>query len=184
MWPQYGELFAEWEERIITRMVRAFEEENSWMRFPEREDLLEECFIHWWSVRDQFTSERGASIETYMRSVVKKFLADVRKKEWAMSRRGSHFNRSLDEPAPDSKLPLRDTIPDVKGIEEVERRLDIERAIDKLSPSRQRIWRLKASGYSLREIERKVGVPKSTIHEELREIISIFADEGLAEYLQ
>ncbi len=180
----YGELFAEWEKGIITGMVRDFEEKNSWMRYPGHEALVQECFAQWGLVRDQFNPARGASIKTYMRSVIKNRLENIREEQSAEKRMGDHLTLALDEPVSDSGLFRKDIIPDVRGLEVDKLRLELAIAISKLSPFRQRICLLAGHEYSLREIERKLGVPKSTIHEELQEIRRIFANEGLDEYLR
>lgn len=179
----YGELFTEWEKGIIAGIVRDFEEENSWMRFPGHEALLQECAIRWLSARDRFNPERGTSIKAYMRAVVKKRLADIRKGQSAEKRMGNHLAESLDEPVSDSGLFLKDIIPDVRGLKADKLRLELAIVISKLSPSRQKICWLAGHQYSLREIEKKLGIPKSVIHEELQEIRRIFRNEGLDEYL-
>lgn len=180
----YGELFAKWEKSIITGIVRYFEEENPWMRYPGHEALLQECFIRWLSARDRFNPERGTSIKAYMRSVVRKRLADIRKEQLAEKRIANHVADSLDEPVSDSGLFLKDIIPDVRGLKADKLRLELVIVIGKLSPFRQRICLFAGHGYSLREIEKKIGIPKSIIHEELQEIRKVFTNEGLDEYLQ
>ena len=179
----YGELFAKWEKSIITGIVRYFEEENPWMRYPGHEALLQECFIRWLSARDRFNPERGTSIKAYMRAVGKKRLADIRKEQLADKRIGNHLADSLDEPVSASVIFLKDIIPDVRRLKADKLRLELAIAVSKLTTFRQRICLLAGHGYSLREIEKRLGLPKSISHEELQEIRRIFRNEGLDEYL-
>jgi len=114
---------------------------------------------------------------------VKKRLADIRKEQSAEKRIGNHLAHSLDEPVSDSGLFLKDIIPDVRRLKADRLRLELAIAISKLSPFRQRICLLAGHGYSLREIEKRLGIPRSIIHEELQEIRRVFLNEGLDEYL-
>ena len=180
----YGDLFEEWELTIVRGMVAEFEENNPWLTYPGHEALLQECFDHWYWTRSQYNPEKGASIKTYMHRVVWRKLNGIRRKEWAEKRRANHLAESLDEPMSDSGLSLKDIIPDVRGLKADKLRSELARVISKLSPFRQKVCLLARDGYSLREIEKKLGISKTRIHEELQEIRRIFRNEGLDEYLQ
>lgn len=181
---RYGDLFEDWEVTIVRGMVAEFEENNPWLRYPEHEDLLQECFSHWYFMRSQFNPEKGASIKTYMRRVVSRRLNDIRKIQWAKKRRGDNFTVSLDMPISDSGASLRDVIPDDKTPEDDDLRRDVERVVSKLSPFQQQICRLLRHGYSVREAGRKLGKSKSIIHEEKIKLRQVFTNEGLDDYLR
>lgn len=180
----YGNLFADWETAIVRGMVAEFEAHNPWLKYPGHEALLQECFSHWFFVRNQFSPEKGTSIKTYMRRVIRNRLNDIRKEQWAEKRRGDNFAISLDRPISDSGTCLRDVIPDVRGAEADDLRRDVERVVNRLNPFQQRICQLLRHGYSVRDAEKVLGKSKSTVYEEISKLRKVFANEGLDEYLR
>ena len=95
--PDYGDLFEEWETVLAKKVVSQFQARYPWLRYPERDDLLQECLIHWCLVRDTFKSSKEAPISTYMRIVIRRRLDNILEEQLADKRKLGHFAISLEE---------------------------------------------------------------------------------------
>ena len=153
----------------------------------ELEDLLQECLFHWWSQRPRYTQSRGASIETFLRRVVKAKLIDLERRVLAQKRGQGRSPASLDqslaedEPEGDT---LGDTIADPANTEwEALHQVSLEAARSRLSPRQQEIIAGLTEEHTVSQISKRLGVPRGTLYDELKRIQGIFRDEGLIPYL-
>lgn len=106
----YGDLFEEWEVTAVRNAVVDFVARYPWLRFPDFDDLLQECLTQWFFTRDRFEQGRGASIKTYMSKVVSLRLKEILRKQMSYKRRLNHQARSLDEPVGEFGETLADNI--------------------------------------------------------------------------
>jgi len=182
---EYGDLFEEWETVLARKLVSQFQAKYPWLRYPERDDLLQECFSHWCLKRDKFTPSKGASISTYMSIVIRNRLDNILEEQLAEKRKLGHFAISLDETTTDAETCLKDILPDNRTsvADDASLRADVERLMGKLSPLQKTICLLLSRGHSGREIANVLGKSKSSIYEEIKGLGNIFANEGIDEYL-
>ncbi len=155
------------------------------------DDLVQDVILHWWEQRRRYSSERGASPQTFMRRVVEKKLLDISRRERAGKRRGERYAASLSEElGPDDGTTLEDMVPDDspgtelgRAAEETELRLQVQRVFKLLSVRQQELALELSRGMKIAEISRQLNVPRSTLYDELARIQEMFRNEGLEEFL-
>ena len=69
--------FEAWELDLVSAIVAAFLLEQDVFTRYDRQDLIDECLLHWWSTRRAYRADRGAAPQTYMRHVVRNKLRDL-----------------------------------------------------------------------------------------------------------
>src|SRR5688572_24379573 len=85
-----------WEVDLAKVLVAVFLHEQDVFTQGDRDDLVNECLLHWWRVRDRYRTEGGASLSTYMRRVLRNKLSDLLEAETAKKRGGFQKPDSLD----------------------------------------------------------------------------------------
>ena len=189
----YGRLFERWEialaETLVSRSIR----KHSCFTEDDFEDLKQECLIHWFYARQRHDPKRHASMRTFMARVIHNKLRDIVESRQAIKRKADYVAVSLDAPLGDAEdsHTLHDEISeeDVEGAHrdrwlEIDRRIDLSRALEKLSPKQQELCQLLAEGYEVKEISKRLRVHRSTIYEEKKRIRAIFTKAGLEDYLE
>ncbi len=171
---------------IINHVVRDFLTTRKSNPELELEDLTQECVIHWWTQRPKYDAERGASIETFLRRVVNSKLLDLERGLKAQKRGGGRIEFSLDHPLfedePDSET-LADTFADpVDTARESVEKVSLEVARSRLSPRQKQIIAGLIEGRAKSQISQSLGVPRTTLYDDLKRIRQIFRDEGLAPF--
>ncbi len=181
--------FEEWEFRIASLTVRDFLEANPSF-LPDREDLLQECLIHWWTKRRTYSTERGASPTTFMRKVIRAKLADIRRRASATKRGGYTEPLSLDAaPDPEGRSladQIADEAPGGDPEEAAWRALlkpNIECVLPLLTARQRRVAQELGSGLTIAEISRSFGLSRSTLYDEIQRIRKVFRDQGLEEFV-
>jgi len=91
-----GEL-SEWEVTLARRLVEDFLATRRPFRDLDADDLLQECLARWWLKRRHYSEDRGASLATFMRRVLKARLVDIDRRERA-TKRGGTPSRCLSMP--------------------------------------------------------------------------------------
>ena len=153
----------------------------------ELEDLAQECLVHWWTQRPRYTQSRGASMETFLRRVVKAKLIDLERVAKAQKRGQGRSPASLDQPLAGDE-PEGDTLGDTIADEadtawDASYRVSLEAALGRLSPRQREIIAGLAEGYPMSQISQRLGVPRATLYDQLNRIRQIFRDEGLGQFL-
>jgi len=190
----YRGLFQPWELAIATKLVRDFRATSHALQHDEIDDLLQEVLLHWYHARASHDPAGKASIRTYMARVVRNKLIDlVRERE-----SDKEIVNSLTVPtefAPEGE-PRRDTeeaevdLPepdDTREHRDAEQslHLDLERALTHLTPRQRELCRLLLEQeLTMVEASQRLGVPRSTLYEDLKHIRAIFTALGLAMYLR
>lgn len=185
---------AAWEIALAERVVQDFLATRRPFRPLTFEDLQQECLAHWWLKRRHYSEGRGASLATFMRRVLKAKLSDIERQQRAAKRGGYTEPLSLDAPlSSDEPNPatLGDLIRDgnqERSPEQVaERRVlrdRIEHAYQLLTSRQRQLVQGLASGASMSDLSRQLGIPRATLHDERRRIEKVFRDEGLEEFLR
>ena len=185
----YKGLFGDEEVAVAKHLVKEFRETRSCLRRDDAEDLLQECLIHWLSIRDGYDPARGASHNTFMGRVVRNKLRDFIREREADKRKLTYTAVSLSQPSADdedsaiSEVKLADERP--SGYSQVSLRMDLTEALRKLTPKQRKLCHLlKDDGLNIKEVSQCLDTPRSTIYDELKRIRKIFLKEGLDEYLE
>jgi RNA polymerase sigma factor (sigma-70 family) len=180
----YGDLFADWEMAIAKSLVRKFQEDYTWLKGLEFDDLLQECLFHWYLHRSSYREEKGASIKTYMAKILKNKLQLILREQQADKRKAIHEAKSLDEPVGDDETTLADLIADEKLLAGDAIRLDVEAVLLTMTPLQQEVCKLLAQEYPVKRVAELLGKPRSTIRDEIQRIRDIFSRKGLKDYWQ
>ena len=179
---QYGDLFEEWELAVARNSVAHFKAKYPWLCFPDFDDLLQECLTHWYFTRGSFQQGKGASIKTYMSKVVKIRLQAILREQISYKRRFNHLARSLDEPLSESVETLADLVPDDRESANVALQIDVQSALQELTPLQQSICRLLSEGYPVKRIAEIIGRPRTTVRDHIKRIKEVFIKRGLKNY--
>jgi RNA polymerase sigma factor (sigma-70 family) len=179
----YGDLFTDWEIAIAKSLVRKFQESYPWIKGLDFDDLLQECLFHWYLHRGSYQEGKGASIKTYMATVLKNQLQLILREQQADKRRAIHEAISLEEPVGEGETTLADLIADQSPADD-SIRLDVEAIVRTLTPLQREVCNLLAQEYSVKRVAELLGKPRSTIRDEIKRIREIFSQRGLKDYWQ
>ena len=178
----YGDLFTDWEIAIAKSLVRKFQESYTWLKGFDFEDLLQECLFHWYLHRASYQEGKGASIKTYMATVLKNQLQLILREQQADKRKTIHEAISLDERVGDSETPLADLITDNQSAADDSLRLDVEAIVRTLTPLQREVCQLLAQEFSVKKLAELLRKPRSTVRDEIKRIRNIFSQKGLKDY--
>lgn len=191
----YKGLFEGWELGVARKLISEFRLRWRSLAHDEFDDLMQECLVHWISVRGEFDPLREATRTAFMARVLRNKLMDLVRERESDKRKANYESISLDEPLGDEgdSSSLLDTV-DETQIQEKENpgrvpgdevRLDLVRAVERLTPHQQRLCRLLGDeGLTVQEASRRLGIPRATIYDELKRIRKVFAALGLEDYLK
>jgi RNA polymerase sigma-70 factor (ECF subfamily) len=182
--------FEPWEEQTARAAVRSFNTTHAGgIRGWDEDDLVQECLLQWWLRRDRYDSAMGASRRTFMNRVCENRLFDLVREAGADKRGGRRNDLSLEWES-DGGWSLEEVIPDPRPADpESEAALaalrDQIRALRPRLTTRQ--WALVEDAlrdFDIRETSSRLGVPRSTLYDELRRMRALFRDAGLEEFLR
>ncbi len=194
MAPDYRGLFERWELAIAGKLVREFHAGARALQHDEVEDLLQEVLLHWYHARASHDPLGKASIRTYMARVVRNKLIDlIRERESDKEKvnilsvptdiphegepGSTTDDAGGDLPEPEEAREHRDT--------EQSLQLDLARALSHLTPRQRELCQLLLEHeISIVEASQRLGVPRSSLYEELKHIRAIFKARGLDGYLR
>jgi RNA polymerase sigma factor (sigma-70 family) len=191
----YGNLFAGWEIALAKGVISDFCGPGKYFDEDDFEDLLQDCLIHWWTVRGRYDGGRGASQQTYMRKIIRNKIRDCINASETNKRKVQREASSLGQPIEDNKDSpiLLDRIdgsssqsaPSVQ-YSDIDRKIDLARALEKLTPRQKRICQLKMDGrdVTIIEISENLNVSRSTIYDELNRIRILFEKFELQKYIK
>lgn len=190
----YRGLFERWELAIAGKLVREFHATSRALQRDELEDLLQEVLLHWYNARASHDPMGNGSIRTYMARVVRNKLIDlIREREsdkekvniladpTEVTHDGEPGSTTDDAggdlPEPEEAREHRDA--------EQSLQLDLARALAHLTPRQRALCRLLLEqDLSMVEASQRLGVPRTTLYEELKHIRTLFKALGLDAYLR
>ena len=149
---------------------------------------MQECLIHWLSIREDFDPTHGASQNTFMGRIIRNKLMDLVREREADKRKVTYAAVSLHEPqGNDEGSPaLEETLTDSRHAIslQIELKLDLTSVLQKLTPKQKKLCHLlKEDGLNIKEVSQCLNTPRSTIYDEMKRIRKVFLKEGLDEYL-
>jgi len=194
----YLRLFEDWEIAVAKKLVDYFIEKHTVGKHAcfqkhEFDDLLQECLIHWWVVRERYDAERHASKKTFMGLVIRNKLKDLVQERQADKRRVICLAESLDAPVGDEEdsptllEDLEERHPEDMSHDptmEIESRVDVSKTLCRLTTRQKEICDLLGEGRSMEDVGECLNTPRSTIYDEVKRIRAIFLKEGLGDCLE
>jgi RNA polymerase sigma factor (sigma-70 family) len=188
--PQPGQppdSFEPWEIELAQGIVRGFLATSGDSAVLGSDDLVQECLLHWWTQRQRYRKERGASPRTFMRRVLNARLVDLAREAGAAKRGCGRPADSLDREAGEEKEDgsmLGDLVPSHVDVDaESSLRIDLQSGMAHLTARQRSVIRALADGWRITDISRRSGLSRDTLCEELQRIRQVFRDAGLEEYL-
>lgn len=193
----YGNLFQEWEIKEATKLVYAFKRKNESLKKEDVEDLLQECLIEWFPVRNQYDPnrkgfrKRKVSQKTFMINVIKNRLIEIVRKKEADIRKVDYLSVSLNETTEndDKVSTLMDEVSKSKDISnvflETGLKLGLAKASKKLTPQQKKLCRLLGKkGLSINAACKHFKKSRSHVYREAIRIRTVFKKAGLKGYLK
>jgi len=175
----YGDLFEDWEVALAKSVVFQFQSKYPWLTTLGIDDLLQECLTHWYMKRFGYRPGKGASLKTYMATMLNHKLYSLMRREISDKRRSDHLSESLERPLDENGATLADSI--AADMPDMGLRLDVRSAINELTPLQKRICQLLQEGYPVTEIARMLRKPRHAIRQEISWIRQTFLRRGLDE---
>ena len=177
----YKHDFDGWEIAVARSVVGRFLAAHPGFQGHEKEDLIQECLIHWFRHRDTYDPKRGAARTTYMGAILERRLAEIMRGELTDLRRVNQTAVSLDEPLGDEPEAKSrgDSIPAPDEIAPTEQALDIACAMANLSPAQRALCDLLSQELPMTEIADMLDRSRSTLYDEIKRIRKLFIDAGL-----
>lgn len=188
---KYEDRFNDSEFDTIERKVKVYIKKGYFAQ-RDREDLIQECCMHWFSRRGQYQAGK-ASLNTFMERVLDNKLCDLAKREQTDKRKVNRSALSLDEELQHGDEADNRTRADKvtrdpwKGprdaFSQADRALAVAEVLKKLTPAQRELCRLFMEGCSVSEASVLLSRPRSTIYDEISRIRELFEKAGLRDYL-
>lgn len=153
---------------------------------------MQECLVHWLTVRGDIDPTRAVTRTAFMARVVHNKLMDLVRERESDKRKAGYDSISLDEPLGEQEDSSRvlDLIDQAHG-EGADRtvaddaRLDLEKAFARLTPRQRQLCQLLGEeGLNVQEASRRLGLPRATLYDELKRIRKVFTELGIEDYLK
>ena len=189
----YGNGIQQWEIAVAKKLVGEFRRRSRRLEREEFDDLMQDCLTHWIEVRAKLKPSADGPPIAYMARVLRNKLTDLIREQGATKRGGDLDTVSLDAPVgDDDDAPTFADLIDVATSgatgeaaigEDRDARIDIARAMKKLTPRQRRVCALLGEeGLSIKEAAVRLRIPRGTLYEEIKRIRKVFADHGLGDY--
>ena len=183
-----------WEIAVAKKLVGEYRRRSRILERYEFEDLVQDCLLHWITVRGSLDRDPANPPLGYMATVLRNWLADLVRKRGTDKRSGDLDTPSLDASidGSDDGMTLAELLDvsqsrDSAGDGETHHHmhLDLLRACAHLTPAQQRLClMLGEEGLSVKAAAEHLGIPRGTLYEEINRIRKLFADHGLEIYLR
>lgn len=176
--------------REIICSIRKAQNEYLSLRKEGFEDLLQECLIHWFFIKDQYRPESGTSERTFLNRVTRNKLVDLIRRRGANKRRVLYMSESLDAMGDDEEsfgvteeiLMVEEQV--VSKITTANLPEAISKATANLSFRQKQICRYLSEGMSQVKVGEKMNISRATLQDEIKRIREVFRKEGLEEFLR
>ena len=183
-----------WEIAVAKKLVGEYRRRSRILERYEFEDLVQDCLLHWITVRRSLDRDPANPPLGYMATVLRNWLADLVRKRGTDKRSGDLDTPSLDASIDGSEDGMtlaelldasqsRDSAGD--GETHHHMHLDLLRTCAHLTPAQQRLClMLGEEGLSVKAAAEQLGIPRGTLYEEINRIRKLFADHGMEIYLR
>ena len=189
--PNYRGFFEDWEIGIVKNIIAGFRKENQCLKTEDFDDLVQECLIHWYFVKEKYDPSSNASLKTFMERVVKNKLSNIAKEYRRDKRKVFHKSISIDQPlSEDNDSTLSDSLstentshPNFRS--QLELQIELEKTMQKLSPQQKEICKyLEDETVSIKDISQYLNIDRGTVYREIKRIRAIFEEDRLKDFLR
>lgn len=186
---KYYGLFQPWEIKHARELVWQFQRNFPTLAREGKEDLLQECLIHWYFKKGHYDQSKLVACKTFMSQVIENKLKDIlevkeRQKHKTIFKSVSidDLLNGIDDDSYCQQLAIDDER--FKSILKSDINLILLSALEKLSGRQQELCRLiREEGLSLNQVSKKLNIPRATLYDEVLRIREVFRKEGLKDYL-
>ncbi|MBU4376899.1 MAG: sigma-70 family RNA polymerase sigma factor [Candidatus Omnitrophica bacterium] len=189
--PNYRGFFEDWEIGVAKNVIAKLRKEKRCLELEDFDDLLQECLIHWYFVKEKYDPSSKASAKTFMARVVKNKLSNIAKEYRRDKRKVFQKSISIDQPlSEDNELTLSDTLstenpPHSNLRSQLELRIELEKTMQKLSPQQKEICKhLEDETLSIKDISQSLNIDRGTVYREIKRIRAIFEEDKLKDFLR
>ena len=188
--PNYRGFFEDWEIGIVKNIIARFRKEKRCLKLEDFDDLVQECLIHWYFVKEKYDPSSKASLKTFMARVVKNKLSNIAKEYRRDKRKVFQKSISIDQPlSEDNDSTLSDSLstentshPNFKS--QLELQIELEKTMQKLSPQQKEICKyLENETVSIKDISQHLNIDRGTVYREIKRIRAIFEEDKLKDFL-
>ena len=189
-----------WEVPYMKKMVNRFKNGThisrrgklcDWrqvLRDEPFEDMMQEVSLDWHSVRDGYDPSRYASLQTYMRSIVRNKLIEIVTRKTAKKRKTYARVVSLDERiSEDEDAPTySDCLVDKRTINlkmKLALKIDVSEVEQKLSVRQRKLCGLRKEDRSMKECGRILKTPRTTLYGDMEHAETVYRSKKMEEYL-
>jgi RNA polymerase sigma-70 factor (ECF subfamily) len=184
-----------WEIAVAKKLVSEFRRRSRLLWREDIDDLVQDCLLHWITVRRKIALDPDNPPVGYMAQVLRNKLTDWVREQGAEKRVGDLGALSLDATVDGSEdgMTLAESMDASETTQSGETgethrhhiQIDLLRAMALLTPAQQRLCvMLGAEGLSIKEAAEQLRIPRGTLYEEIKRIREVFSDHGLGDYLK
>ena len=189
-----GAGLARWEIAVTTKLVNEHRRRSRILQHYEFDDLVQDCLLHWVTVRTNLERDPDNPPLGYMATVLRNGLIDLVRERGTDKRAGDLETVSLDASIDGSEDGM--TLSELLDLSEPgtaagdgeslnDLRLDLLRACALLTPAQQRLCLLLGEeGLSVKAAAELLEIPRGTLYEEINRIRKLYAEHGLQIYLK
>ncbi|MFH1665900.1 MAG: sigma-70 family RNA polymerase sigma factor [Candidatus Omnitrophota bacterium] len=170
-------------------LIRYAQQDYVCLRNESFEDLMQECLVHWFFIKDQYQPESGASERTFLNRVTRNKIADIVKFGRRNKRKVFYLSESLDAMEDEQSISAKEKA--LMNEEQVISKITEEdlpevmaKATTNLSFRQKQICRYLSEGMNQVQVGKKMNMPRTTLQAEMKRIREAFRKAGLEEFLR
>jgi len=187
----YAGLFDDLEIGVAKNLVTEYRSKWTCLQYEDFDDLLQECLMHWYFVRDKYDPGRRVPSNAFMAKVIRNKLGHIIEKLTADKRIANSKTISIYTPMGDDEdsPTLLDVIDEEPFAEKFDPAiglpLDMAKAYSQLTPRQRELCRLISErGLNIDEAAKALRVSRNTVKNEKNRIKAAFAKAELHEYME
>jgi RNA polymerase sigma factor (sigma-70 family) len=176
---------------VAVNLVNEYRNKWTCLQYEEFDDLLQECLVHWYFVRDKYDPGRGVYNNTFMAKVIRNKLGHIVEKLTTDKRVTNSKTVSLDAPIGDDEdaPTLLDTLDENPLSENLQTQiglpLDVAKAYAHLTQRQRALCKLiLEEGLNTDEAAKALRVSRNTVKNDKNRIKAAFAKAELREYME
>lgn len=175
--------------REVRCLIRGAQRDYVCIRNESFEDLLQECLVHWFFMKDQYRPELGTSERTFLNRVTRNKLTDLMRIKGSNKRKVFYLSESLD--TMENERAMRTKEKTLMDEDQVVSKITAEDLLDAISKAtanlsfrQKQLCRFLMEGMSIAKAGEKMDIPRTTLNEEVKRIRVVFQEAGLEEFLR
>ena len=170
-------------------LIRFAQQDHVCLRNESFEDLMQECLVHWFFIKDQYRPESGISKRTFLNRVTRNKLTDIMRLKGTNKRKVFYLSESLDAMEENQSVNAKEKA--LMDQEQVTMKIteeDLPEVLAKvtanLSFRQKQICRYLSEGMNQTQVAKKMNIPRTTLQAEMKRIREVFKRSGLEEFLR